>query len=173
MPPILVAPNRSAGFRVLRASLAALALAASDSGSAIHKCVGPTGVAYQDKPCGAQAESRDADLPDATLSVLPSPAGERRVERRPPPPPKPPRAERARKAEAPRPGNPAERRYLRVGMSEGEVVARVGPPDLTTGKGRKQSRWTWLPVPGDADMITVVLFETGRAVEVERTLIKR
>ena len=168
-----MSPNRSARARVLRATLAALALSSSDSGAAIHKCVGPTGVAYQDKPCGAQAEARDADLPDATLSVLPMPAGERRIERRPPPPPKPPRAERPRKAEAVRPGNPAERRYLRVGMSEGEVVARVGPPDLTSGKGRKQSRWTWLPVPTDPDTITVVLFETGRVIEVERTVIKR
>ena len=162
MPPITLSSNRSARSRILRASLAVLAFASSDSGGAIHKCVGPTGVAYQDKPCGAPAEARDADLPDATLSVLPMPGSERRIERRPAAAPK-----------APRPGNPAERRYLRVGMSEGEVVARVGPPDLTTGKGRKQSRWTWLPVPGDADMITVVLFETGRAVEVERTLLKR
>ena len=173
MPPITLSSNRSARSRILRASLAALAFAASDSGGAIHKCVGPTGVAYQDKPCGAPAEARDADLPDATLSVLPMPGAERRIERRPAAAPRAPRPERVRKAEAPRPGNPAERRYLRVGMSEGEVVARVGPPDLTTGKGRKQSRWTWLPVPGDADMITVVLFETGRAVEVERTLLKR
>ena len=52
-------------------------------------------------------------------------------------------------------------------------MARVGPPDLTTGKGRKQARWTWMPVPGDPDTITVVLFETGRAIEVERTVVKR
>lgn len=168
-----MSPNRSARACVLHAAIAALAVAASDAGAAIHKCVGPTGVAYQDKPCGANAEARDADLPDATLSVLPAPAGERRIERKPAPEPRAPKASRPRRGETPRPGNPAERRYLRVGMSEGEVVARVGPPDLTTGKGRKQSRWTWLPVPGDTDMITVVLFETGRAVEVERTLIKR
>ena len=52
-------------------------------------------------------------------------------------------------------------------------MARVGAPDLTTGKGRKQARWTWMPVPGDPDTITVVLFETGRAIEVERTVVKR
>ena len=150
-----------------------MAVSLSDAGAAIHKCVGPTGVAYQDKPCAANAEARDADLPDASLSVLPAPGG-RTVERRPPPPPKPPKAERPRRAEAAaRRGDPGERRYLRVGMSEGEVVARVGPPDLTTGKGRKQARWTWLPVPGDVDTITVVLFETGRVIEVERTVIKR
>jgi hypothetical protein len=156
---------------VLHAACLAWALAAPAAGAAIHKCVAPTGIAYQDKPCGANAEAREADLPDATLSVLPAPSGGRTVERRPAPPPKPPKAERPRR-EKERPGNPAERRYLRVGMSEGEVVARVGPPDLTSGKGRKQARWTWLPVPGDPDTITVVLFETGRAIEVERTLIK-
>jgi hypothetical protein len=151
-----------------------VAAATGEAIAAIHKCAGPSGIAYQDKPCGADAEARDADLPDATLSVLPSPPGARTVDRLPPPPkpPKAPKAERPRRADKERPGNPAERRYLRAGMSEGEVVARVGPPDLTTGKGRKQSRWTWLPVPGDKDTITVVLFETGRAIEVERTVIK-
>ena len=58
-------------------------------------------------------------------------------------------------------------------MSEGEVVARIGTPDLTTGKGRRLARWTWMPVPGDPDTITVVLFDVGRIVEIERTVVRR
>ena len=47
------------------------------------------------------------------------------------------------------------------------------PADLTTGKGRRLARWTWMPVPGDPDTITVVLFDVGRIVEIERTVVKR
>ena len=165
--------NRCAAAKVLRVSLAAgvvVALSEIASG-AVHKCAAPAGIVYQDRPC-REGEARDADLPDAPLSVLPIPSPARTIQKREPPA-KPARAERSRRAEGPAPGNPAERRHLRVGMSEGEVMARVGPPDLTTGKGRKQSRWTWMPVPGDPETITVVLFETGRAVEVERTVVKR
>ena len=166
--------NRSALATVLRASIrAAVVVALSDAAcAAVHKCAAAGGIVYQDRPC-RDGESRDADVTDAPLSVLPFPAPGRSIQKREPPPAKPPRVERPRRAEAAVPGNPAERRHLRVGMSEGEVIARVGPPDLTTGKGRKQSRWTWMPVPGDPDTITVVLFETGRAIEVERTVVKR
>jgi hypothetical protein len=168
-----VTVNRSALAKVLGAAIGAgVVVALSDAPSAaIHKCAATGGIVYQDRPC-RDGESRDADVTDAPLSVLPFPSPGRSVQKREPPPAKPPRAERPRRAEAV-PGNPAERRHLRVGMSEGEVIARVGPPDLTTGKGRKQSRWTWMPVPGDPDTITVVLFETGRAIEVERTVVKR
>lgn len=157
------------------AALAAVAVALSDATgaarAAVHKCAAPGGIVYQDRPC-RDGEARDADVTDAPLSVMPFPAPARSVQKREPAP-KAPRAERARRGEPVASGNPAERRHLRIGMSEGEVMARVGPPDLTTGKGRKQSRWTWMPVPGDPDTITVVLFETGRAVEVERTVVKR
>jgi hypothetical protein len=165
--------NRSVVAGVLRAAIAAgVVVALSEAASAaVHKCVAPGGIVYQDRPC-REGEARDTDVPDAPLSVLPFPSPGRQVHQREPTA-KPPRAERARRADAPAPGNPAERRHLRVGMSEGEVMARVGAPDLTTGKGRKQSRWTWMPVPGDPDTITAVLFETGRAIEIERTVVKR
>jgi len=165
--------NRSVIANVLRAAIAAGVVVALSEAAwpAVHKCAAPGGIVYQDRPC-REGEARDTDVPDAPLSVLPFPSPGRQIQRREAPE-KPARAERARRAEAPAPGNPAGRRHLRVGMSEGEVMARVGPPDLTTGKGRKQSRWTWMPVPGDPDTITVVLFETGRAIEVERTVVKR
>ena len=43
--------------------------------------------------------------------------------------------------------NPAERKFLIPGIGEGEVVARVGRPDMSTGAGRKTVRWTYLPAP--------------------------
>lgn len=142
------------------------------AGPAVHKCADPSGaIVYQDRPCGPQSLSAWPSGAEGALSVVP---GTRlpSIVREPRPPP-PPRTERVRKTEAAKPGNPADRRHLRTGMSEGEVVARIGPPDLTTGKGRRQSRWTWMPVAADPDTITTVLFDTGRAIEIERTVVKR
>jgi hypothetical protein len=158
--------------RVLHAAGAALAFAAAHALGAVHKCAGAGGIVYQDRPCGAGASADDGAIAEAPLSVLPAPSPARTIERREATA-KPLRQERARRREPVHEGNPAERRHLRVGMSEGEVIARVGPPDLTTGKGRRQARWTWMPVPGDPDTITVVLFDVGRAVEIERTVVKR
>lgn len=144
------------------------------SGPAVHKCADPSGaIVYQDRPCGPESLSAWPSGAEGALSVVPGtrlPSIAR--EPRPPTPP-PPRSERVRKADASRPGNPVDRRHLRTGMSEGEVIARIGPPDLTTGKGRRQSRWTWMPVAADPDTITTVLFDTGRAIEIERTVVKR
>lgn len=149
----------------LAAALAASALAA------VHKCAGDGGATiYQDRPCGA-SPLEASDIADAPLSVLPAPSRRSIVKKDAPP--KPPKPERARKAEPARPGDAKERRHLHIGMSEGEVLARVGPPDFTTGKGRRATRWTWMPAPADPDTITVVLFDTGRIVEVERTVVKR
>ena len=148
-----------------------LAGEASRSAAAVHKCAGAAGTVYQDRPCQDGA-ARDLGVDDASLSVLPAPRPARTVERREPVP-KPSRQAGARRRAPAHEGNPAERRHLRVGMTEAEVIARVGPPDLTTGKGRRHARWTWMPVPGDPDTITVVLFDVGRAVEIERTIVKR
>ncbi len=169
---------RPAGARRVHVTrtLFAVALAAAASGAgagvAIHRCAGPGGTTYQDRPCGPDAAGGGFDGSTATLSVTPGPGRGTTIVGREAPP-RPPRAERVRRAEAERGGNAIERRHLRAGMSEGEVVARIGRPDFTTGKGRRQSRWTWMPVPGDPDTITVVLFEVGRVAEIERTVVKR
>ena len=82
-------------------------------------------------------------------------------------------ATRSRKAERPR-GDPAERKHLHNGMSEGEVLARIGPPDATTGgKSGKQQRWSWFPVDGDPETLTTVTLMSGFVTNVERTLVKR
>jgi len=153
----------------LVAALVVLAPAASAPAS-IHKCASASGaIVYQGHACGSSSMPIETDT-FPTLSVVPPPP--RPSLERAPPVPKPPRAERVRRAEPAR-GDPAERRHLRAGMSEGEVIARIGPPDLTTGKGRRQSRWTWMPSSGDPETITSVLFDLGRVIEVERTVVKR
>lgn len=169
--------SRARGIRAaVGAMIAVFAIpigVAPPAGAAIHKCSGANGAtSYQDRPCGPSATPADFDGTTAPMSVLPSPpTGTTGVRREAPA--RAARAERARRPESPRRGNPADRKHLRAGMSEGEVVARIGPPDLTTGKGRRLARWTWMPVPGDPDTITVVLFDVGRIVEIERTVVKR
>jgi hypothetical protein len=57
-------------------------------------------------------------------------------------------------------------------MSEGEVVARVGPPDMTSSPNRKGKRWTYMPIPEDRNTITNLTFDNGRLIEVERKVIQ-
>ena len=88
-----------------------------------------------------------------------------------PPREKPVKAGKADKAIA-HPANAAERRHVQPGMHEGEVLARLGAPDLRSGKGGgKLSRWTYMPVAGDPQTLTTVVFEYGKVVEVERKVV--
>jgi hypothetical protein len=126
---------------------------------------------YQDKPCAAGAEVRNFDTDPATVSVIPMrpiPGTTTRTVA-------PPRARNTPpgKAEKIRVGDPGERKYIHPGMYEGEVIARIGPADITSGgKGRKLSRWTYMPVMGDPQTITTVVFDYGKVVEVERKVVK-
>ncbi len=52
-------------------------------------------------------------------------------------------------------------------------VMPLGPAAMKSGgSGRKIARWTYLPVPEDAQTITTLTFEHGRLVEVERKVVK-
>ena len=57
-------------------------------------------------------------------------------------------------------------------MSEGEVIARVGPPDMTSSRSRKGHRWTYMPVPEDHNTITNLTFDNGRLIEIERKVMR-
>jgi hypothetical protein len=59
-------------------------------------------------------------------------------------------------------------------MSEGEVLAKLGAPDMTAGRGKaKQARWTWLPAAGDPDTITTLILVDGVVTNVERKVVKK
>jgi hypothetical protein len=59
-------------------------------------------------------------------------------------------------------------------MSEGEVRARLGQPDATSGaKDRKSARWTYLPAPGDPQTVTSVTFANGVVSHVERKIVRK
>ena len=154
-------------------------LVAAPAHATIFKCLLDDGrVFYQDGPCAPGRELRDFDKDPANVSVVPF------TQPAPSAKPRPPSAKAAKPAAAPRseskPRNPAEpvgdptqRKFLRPGMSEGEVVARVGQPDMTSSPNRKGKRWTYMPVPEDRNTITNLQFDNvGRVVDVERKVIR-
>lgn len=140
----------------------------------LYKCARDDGtVMYQEDPCPPGKELRDFERDPAPVSVVPFriPAGSttrapapRDAAERPPPEPK------SRKSRE-RQGNPAERKFLVPGISEGEVVARIGRPDMSSGAGRKIVRWTYLPAPEDPATVTTLTFDLGRLIEVERKVV--
>jgi len=69
----------------------------------------------------------------------------------------------------------ADRRFLRDGMSEGEVLMKVGKPDSESedsGGGAKvrEKRWIYFPAPGDQQTLTTLTIRDGRVIEVRREI---
>jgi hypothetical protein len=138
----------------------------------VFKCSGERGVpVYQGTPCPPGRELRDFAADPANVSVVEMhvPAATA--------PPATPRHERAARApsrtnKAKPPGDPAERRYVKAGMSEGVVLAKLGAPDAASAKHGRHARWTYLPAPGDPQTVTTIRFEDGRVTSVERHVVR-
>ena len=166
---------RVAPRRATRAGLALpLALAAALAHAGIYKCERDDGsVTYQEDPCPPGRELRDFDRDPPSVSVVPFriPATTDTEHAAKPAAARASAESKSRKRDE-RPGNAAERKFLIPGISEGEVVARVGRPDLSSGGGRKTIRWTYLPVPDDPQTVTTLTFEFGRLIEVERKVVR-
>jgi hypothetical protein len=167
---------------------AVLALACPfDAVGGLYKCGRADGtVIYQEDPCKPGATLRDFERDPATVSVVPfgappadaanaptSRSGNGSSKRASASRAPSERATgRASRAATTAPRNPAERKFLVPGIGEGEVVARIGRPDMSTGAGRKTVRWTYLPAPEDPQTITTLTFELGRLVQVERKVVR-
>lgn len=68
-----------------------------------------------------------------------------------------------------------ERKFIREGMSEGEVLVKIGRPDsesTDSGGGARVvvKRWIYLPSPGDPQMVTTIVLRDGRVAEVNRQM---
>ena len=140
--------------------------------AAIYKCTGEKGgVVYQDQPCGPGKELRNLDVDPATVSVVPGT-------------PVPPAA-KAAAAPAAKParvqtgtvtvkgGNPAERKFIQTGMSEAEVIVKVGRPDIEAkGRGKGGLRWSYMPTAGDPDTLTTLTLADGKVTHVERKVMR-
>jgi len=146
---------------------------------AVYKCAGDGGTpVYQEFPCPAGKELRNFERDPPPLTVVPGGAAlpsvtEATRDARSP------KSKSAAPAKAERSAKPqrdaTQRRHAHSGMSEGEVLAKLGRPDITaSGGGRKgKGRWTYLPAPGDPDTITTLQMDRGVVVDVERKIVKR
>ena len=73
--------------------------------------------------------------------------------------------------------NASERKFIREGMSEGEVLVKIGKPDsesTVTGGGANiaEKKWTYLPAPGDQQTITTITIREGKVTQVERQVVR-
>lgn len=69
----------------------------------------------------------------------------------------------------------AERKFIRKGMGEGEVVLKIGKPDHEAlhraVKGQPEEKtWTYFPHARDPQTLTTLRFHAGRVAEVERKI---
>jgi hypothetical protein len=69
----------------------------------------------------------------------------------------------------------SERKFIRAGMSEGEVLLKIGKPDtesIDSGGGAAVTvkRWIHLPTPGDEQTLTTVVIANGKVTEVTRKI---
>ena len=141
----------------------------------VYKCSGNGKVPiYQEEPCPKGKELRNFQVDPPEITVLPAPP---RPDATPPakaakaPPAKPNDAKQGKSSQA---GDASERKFVRTGMSEGEVLAKLGQPDMTVG-GRNGNpvRWTYMPAPGDPEMITSVTLTKGTVTEVDRKAVRK
>jgi hypothetical protein len=147
----------------------------------IYKCLGDDSQpVYQDTPCPTGRELRNFQADPATVSVVPfaPPTAEA------PSPPSPKASKRSSKSSDTAstntarargkpgipPGNATERRFLHTGMSDAEVLARIGAPDIKSGNpdSRGGARWSYLPTDGDPGMITTLHIQSGQLTQVDR-----
>lgn len=68
-----------------------------------------------------------------------------------------------------------ERRFISDGMSEGQVLMKIGKPDSEsedTGGGAKikEKTWIYFPAPGDSQTMTTLVIREGKVIKVSRTI---
>ncbi len=157
---------------------AATAVAPSIAHAQVYKCAGDKGIpVYQEMPCAAGKELRNFQTDPPEITILPSrrPSGNPADMIRETPPKNGKAADQdARVAKPTNVANATERMHLHVGMTEAEVLARVGSPDVTVGaKGGTSPRWTYMPAPGDPETTTMLLFSKGVLVDIDRKVVKK
>ena len=153
------------------ATLAAIPLARAD----VYKCSGNGKVPiYQEEPCPKGKELRNFQVDPPEITVLPATPRAEAI-----PPGKaaraaPAKSNDAKQGKSPMAGDASERKFIRTGMTEAEVLAKLGQPDMTVGgKNSNPVRWTYMPAPGDPEMITSVTLSKGTVTEVDRKTVKK
>lgn len=164
-------------IRVRACALGLLALAAPPVAADVYKCAGEgRAPVYQEMPCAPGKELRNFQTDPPPITVLPAQGGAAPA----PSPAKSPPAGGARAGndakpgKSPAAGDASERKLVRLGMTEAEVLAKLGQPDMTTGrKNGGTARWTYMPAPGDPETITAITLNKGAVVDIERKVVKK
>ena len=68
-----------------------------------------------------------------------------------------------------------DRRFIRTGMGEGEVVFKIGKPDheafIRVVRGRPEEKtWTYFPHPKDRQTLTVLTLRAGVVSAIDRKI---
>jgi hypothetical protein len=169
------AAKRPAPYAV---ALTLLASAAAPAGADVYKCAGEGRTpVYQEMPCAPGKELRNFQTDPPPITVLPPQSR---------PGPAPPAAKSVPTVDAKagtdaKPGksviaagDASERKHLRLGMTEAEVLAKLGQPDMSTGSRTGAAvRWTYMPAPGDPETITALTLAKGTVVDIERKVVKK
>ena len=142
------------------------------AGATVYKCMGSgAGVVYQEEPCPPGKELRNFDQDPPDLSVIPGRAVRDAVlvEK-----PKDSRTIQGDTTIGKVVGDATARKFIHEGMSEAEVLAKIGRPDVTAGGSKaRQTHWSYLPTADDPDTITSITFTGGAVSEVTRKVVKR
>jgi hypothetical protein len=172
-------PTRESAMSAsVRIALVAFALAALApvAHADVYKCQGDGGVpVYQEMPCAKGKELRNFQTDPPLITILPAeprpgappaaksaPAADNKV------------AKDAKPGKSVQAGDASERKLIRTGMSEGEVLAKLGQPDITAGaKNNPVHRWTYLPAPGDPETITTVTLTKGTVTDIDRKVARK
>ena len=68
-----------------------------------------------------------------------------------------------------------ERKFIREGMGEGEVLLKIGKPDheafIRIVRGEPEEKtWSYFPHPRDPQTLTIVTFHAGVVTRVDRKI---
>ena len=159
-------------------ALSALALVPPVARADVYKCAGDTGnPVYQEMPCASGKELRNFQTDPPQITILPAqgrpktpaPAAAKDA------PVNDAKADKdAKPGKSALAGDASERKLIRTGMTEAEVLAKLGPPDITTGaRNSAVVRWTYMPAPGDPETITAVTLTKGAVTDIERKVMRK
>jgi hypothetical protein len=158
--------------------LAALALVPVLAVADVYKCAGDSGnPIYQEMPCVSGKELRNFQTDPPELTILPAPGRSKAAS--PTPAKSPPGNESkpgndAKPGKSTQAGDASERKLIRTGMTEAEVLGKLGHPNMTTGaRNSGVARWTYLPAPGDPETITALTLTKGTVTDIERKVMRK
>jgi hypothetical protein len=160
----------------LAASLLATLATAPIARADVYKCAGNGNVPiYQEEPCPKGKELRNFQVDPPEITVVPAtprpdaiPAGKAPAKAAAT------KSNDAKQGKSATAGDASERKFVRTGMTEAEVLSKLGQPDMTVGgKNGNPARWTYMPAPGDPEMITSLTLTKGTVTEVDRKAVRK